>query len=73
MSEQTYGSFSLTVYCKCGGSMKGSGAGEMAAVAELQAAWWQIHDGEGHGPATQKEAARARRKVENAYYREIGV
>lgn len=56
------GSFTIKVYCKCGASMIGSGAGDLDAVDELRDAFWQVHTGEGHGPATQREAANARRR-----------
>lgn len=39
-----------------------TGSVNLAATAdELVAAFWRVHDGAEHGPATQKEAARARR------------
>lgn len=50
--------------------MVGSGAGDLDAVTDLQAAFWSVHDGEGHGPATAKQAANARRRQERADYRE---
>lgn len=56
------GTFKLTEYCQCGASMVGSGAGDMSAVDELQSAWWSVHSGEGHGPATRQEAANARKR-----------
>lgn len=56
------GTFKLSAYCKCGASMVGSGAGDMAAVDELHSVWWSVHHGEGHGLATQREAANARRR-----------
>lgn len=46
-------------YCRCGSAL--SYYGTPAAVAELLAAWLQqLHTGEGHGPVTAREAARAR-------------
>lgn len=58
------GRFTLRVYCRCGASMIGSGVGETAAATDLQAAFWRVHDGEGHGTATRSEAANARRRQE---------
>ena len=50
-------------YCQCGAAM--TGAVEPAStVAELEAVFLSVHSGSGHGPATQREAANARRRSE---------
>lgn len=52
----------LRRYCLCGSSMKGSASSGLAAL--LIAEFDSKHVGDGHGPATPRQAAHARAKVD---------
>jgi hypothetical protein len=54
--------FKLTEYCKCGASMKGSGAGEPGIADSLASIFWSVHTDAEHGATDAKSAAAARRK-----------
>ena len=59
----------LSAYCKCGAAMFGTANGPGAAlIARL---FWEHHIGEGHGPATQMQAAMARAKDEAQTNRQL--
>jgi hypothetical protein len=49
--------------CACGATMQATYSGDQEVGEELEAAWYQMHSGVGHGPATSKEAAKTRRRV----------
>lgn len=50
-------------YCLCGAAMTGE-VKPATGVAELRDVFDQVHTGDGHGLATQREAANARRRQE---------
>lgn len=58
------GTFSISMWCLCGASMKGSGPGNYRDAASLQTIFWSLHSGEGHGPSDAKQAANTRRRYQ---------
>lgn len=50
-------------YCKCGAKLHVS-CDKPEVVEFTLASFWEIHQGKGHGSATAKEAAKARRVSE---------
>jgi hypothetical protein len=53
-------------YCACGSTLTGRVSPDSAAAA-MEAGFASAHDGEGHAPATQAQAANARRRYERAW------
>lgn len=49
-------------YCLCGAALDVSSAPAPTAAQFVAATFDRIHTGEGHGPATQRQAADARRR-----------
>ena len=54
------GTFSTSIYCRCGATMHGSGSGDLDTATHLANIFWSKHQGDDHGPATPREAANAR-------------
>lgn len=55
----------LKRYCLCGGSMSVK-CDNVDMVVALDAAFGDTHSGDGHGPATAKQAAKARAREDEA-------
>lgn len=53
----------VTRYCMCGASLRGS-ASPLDMAVGLTAMFDRFHSGDGHGPATAKQAAAVRRREE---------
>lgn len=53
----------LVRYCACGSTLVGTVAPDHVA-AKLLDAWGEVHNGTGCAPATQKQAAAARRRAD---------
>lgn len=60
---------SVTRYCLCGASMRGS-VTPPAAARRVVALFDEFHTGEGHGSGTAAQAAAARRREERKIERE---
>jgi hypothetical protein len=55
------------IYCQCGAaySYSLSGRGALTTSEGIFKLWSELHQGEGHGPASARQAARARRQAES--------
>lgn len=49
--------------CSCGGTMQATYAGGDEVGQALEDAWYRLHSGPNHRPATPTEAARERRRL----------
>lgn len=49
--------------CSCGGTMQATYGGEDDVGQALEDAWYELHQGPNHRPATPAEAAKARRRM----------
>lgn len=58
-------------YCLCGGAMTATGTDFL--VGGVAGAFDGVHCGEGHGPATAAQARAARRKNDEAAWRQLEV
>ena len=59
----------VAIACQCGSTMTATLVGAVAAL-ELVDVFWEYHRGQGHGGATFRQAANARRRAERARLRE---
>ena len=55
-------------YCVCGDAMTGE-IGPASGVADLEAAFNSLHNGEGHARTDRRTAANARRRADRAWDR----
>ena len=59
----------IELYCICGATWKGFVSKEGSEA--ISKAWRETHTGDGHAPATSKQAARARAAEEREYAKQM--